>query len=185
MEIVLLRHGKPDMPVWDRIKPVDLHKWIASYNSSGIDGDYPSTKAAIQIANRCNAVVCSDFPRSIQSAASLGITKPLEIEPVYREFDLPYSNWQIPKLPPHLWAVLFRALWLLGYSKNGESLKNAKKRSINCADRLISLSKEYTSVMLVGHGFTNRFIAKELLSLGWHGPNMPGNKYWEFGVYKG
>jgi hypothetical protein len=37
--------------------------------------------------------------------------------------------------------------------------------------------------MLVGHGFINYFIAKELLSRDWAGPLKPGSNYWQYGEY--
>lgn len=134
------------------------------------------------MAKKCSIIVCT--VHSIQSAKALVADKSVESEPLFREMGLPYSNWHFLRLSLNLWVVIFRLLWLSGYSNNTESLQQGKYRSVNAANKLISLAKKHGSVMLVGHGFTNRFIAKVLLSLGWLGPKVPGYKCWGYGVYK-
>ena len=79
---------------------------------------------------------------------------------------------------------MLRCLWVLGYSKNGESFSMAKERAKIATQRLIQLAKQFESVLLVGHGLTNYFIAKELLSHKWSGPSHPGKNYWSYGVYR-
>ncbi len=184
MRIVLLRHGKPDVPKLGKLRASEICQWIESYNSAGLKiGNSPSRKA-IEIANDCNAIVCSDLPRSVESARALGIKEVNHVESMFREMGLPYANFPSPKLSLNTWAVIFRVLWFLGYSSNGESLREAKLRASNGASRLKEIAENNRSVLLVGHGFVNRFIAKELLSNGWQGPVNPGKRYWEFGVYE-
>lgn len=184
MKIVLLRHGKPDIPEFGKLRASEILRWIESYNSAGIMKDHQPSREAVEIANNCNAVVCSDLPRSVESAEALRIKGVNHIEPVFREMGLPYANWPSPKLSSSVWAALFRILWFLGYSSNAESLRAAKLRASSGANRLKEIAYNNDSVLLVGHGFVNRFIAKELLSNGWQGPANPGKKYWEFGVYE-
>jgi len=74
-------------------------------------------------------------------------------------------------------------LWLLGYSKNSESLKESKSRALQSANILIELADKHGRVLFVGHGVYNRLLANELKSMGWSGPKSPGSKYWSFGVY--
>ncbi|MDH3975574.1 MAG: histidine phosphatase family protein [Deltaproteobacteria bacterium] len=184
MKIVLLRHGKPYIKKTEKLKAAELHRWIDSYNSSGIHKKYPPGKAAIHIANECRAVVCSDFRRSIESAEILGKTGLKHIDPLFREMGLPYGTWKSPKASPVVWAAIFRALWFFGYASNSENFSSAKKRASQAADKLEDIAKAQGSVLFVGHGFMNRYIAKDLLSNGWQGPHSPGKKYWEFGLYE-
>ena len=51
------------------------------------------------------------------------------------------------------------------------------------AEKLIKLAKRNDKIIVVGHGFMNRLIAKELRDKGWKGPSSPGKKYWQFGQY--
>jgi hypothetical protein len=50
--------------------------------------------------------------------------------------------------------------------------------------KLTELAAEHSHVLLVGHGFINHFIARELLKSGWTGPGRPGPEYWSYGVYE-
>lgn len=184
MKIVLLRHGKPNIDEFGKLKANEFHKWVESYNSSGIDRGHLPTSEAIYIAEECKTVVCSDYPRSVESAVLLGRNDIKHIDPVFREMGLAYGRWKTPKAFPIVWASIFRVLWFLGYSSNGEVFSAAKKRATHGANIVDVIAKNTGSFLLVGHGFMNRYIAKELLSSGWDGPINPGKKYWEFGVYE-
>ena len=183
MRIVLLRHGKPDVPEHGKLKVNEIHQWIESYNSAGLSIEHRPSREAIEIANNCNAIVCSNLPRSVESARALGLREVIYIESLFREMGLPYASFPSPRLSPNIWVTFFRVLWFLGFSSNGESLREARLRASTGASRLKEIAANTGSVLLVGHGFVNRFIAKELLSSGWQGPSSPGRKYWEFGVY--
>jgi len=183
MRIVLLRHGKPDIE-FGKMRVSELGRWIDSYNSSGIDRSHLPGSEAVGIANECNTVVCSDYLRSVESAELLGIKEVKQIDPAFREMGLPYGDWRTPKASAIVWASIFRVLWFLGYSSNSEHFSAAKKRAFYCAGKLQSIAQNRDSVLHVGHGLMNRYIAKELLLNGWQGPANPGNKYWGFGVYE-
>ncbi len=108
MKIVLLRHGKPDVPSIGRLQPCEMHKWTQSYNESLLDMNSMPSHEAVKEAKRCNAVICSDLPRSIESAKIFGVNGVYMSDPVFREVGLPYDNWRLLALPPKVWAVLFR-----------------------------------------------------------------------------
>ncbi|RDH86840.1 MAG: hypothetical protein DIZ78_08105 [endosymbiont of Escarpia spicata] len=184
MRIVLLRHGKPDVPELGRLRASELRHWIKLYNSAGLKRSQRPSDKAVEIAVGCNAVVCSDLPRSIESAEMLGVEVVDFEASIFREMELPSANWPSPKLPLNVWAVLFRVLWFLGYSSNGESLREARLRALSGASRLEVIAEKHGSVILIGHGFLNRSIAKALLKSGWAGPLDPGKNHWGFGVYE-
>jgi len=75
MQIILLRHGKPDVPEHGKLSAAEIHQWVESYNSAGIAAQHKPSKQAIEVANRCSTVVCSDLPRSVESAHALGVKK--------------------------------------------------------------------------------------------------------------
>lgn len=162
----------------------ELQHWIASYNAVGIKAENQPPKAIYEAVSNCAIAVCSDLPRSIESAQALGVPQFYCAAPLFREAGLPYAEWRFPKLPPTAWAALFRILWLAGFSRNSESLSHAKERALKATEKLESLAYAHGSVALIGHGMLNRFIAKNLLSSGWQGPSNPGKRYWEFGVYE-
>ena len=82
------------------------------------------------------------------------------------------------------WGIFLRVASIFGFSRNGESLLMAMRRAKEASLELISLAKEKQSVLLVGHGFINYFIAKELLKQQWVGPSKPGGSYWDYGTYR-
>lgn len=183
MEITLLRHGKPIIPQLNKICPYEFIEWVNSYNSSGLCPSLAPPKEAYEQAINCNAIVCSELPRSIESAKALRNNITLS-HSNFNEAGLPIPKWHYPKLSPKAWAVIFRVFWLLGYSNNSESLNQAKNRASKASQMLISLANEHKSVLFVGHGVYNRLLSNELRARGWLGPKNPGNKYWSFGVYK-
>jgi hypothetical protein len=55
---------------------------------------------------------------------------------------------------------------------------------VDAALRLIELAKSHESVLFIGHGLLNRYVAEFLRANAWHGPTNPGKHYWSFGVYE-
>jgi broad specificity phosphatase PhoE len=182
MRITLLRHGKPTFELKGNVRAKDLSEIAKSYDLAGILGDPP--RETVEAVQGNNKVVCSHLTRSIESAKALGYTELYLKEPLFCESAIPhFSRGSIP-LPISVWVVILRLLWLFGFSRNGESFVSAKKRAKQAATTLVKLADEHQSVLLVGHGFINHFIAKELRKSGWLGPSKPGKGYWGYGVYE-
>lgn len=184
MNIVLLRHGMPKIEKTLRMSAREFGLWVSAYNAAGIDNSSWPPPDAIQQANQCAVVVCSDLPRSLESAQALGVTDIHLCEPIFREMEMPYAKLAFPRLSPGLWSVLFRLAWLAGYSANAESFKEARKRARDCAKRLVELASRHGTVLLVGHGSLNWFIARYLAKWGWSAAGKPPRKYWQYGVYR-
>lgn len=142
------------------------------------------TREAANCASECNVIVCSNLPRSIESGSVLNAEKVILSDSIFNEAGMPSANWHRLKLSPKLWAVFFRMLWLLGYSKNSESFKEAKTRAVEAVKILTELAGEYEKVLFVGHGVYNRMLANELRNNGWEGSKNPGLKHWSYGVYE-
>lgn len=182
MQITIVRHGKPDFN-WKRsVKENELGNLVKDYDAAGIIDLPPENLKSL--VNQHNYIVCSNLPRSIQSAKAIGARKIHLSDSIFKEMSIPHLNQMKIKLPVKVWAVLLRVLWFIGFSKNTESISIAKNRAKQAAQKLIELANKHESILLVGHGFTNHYIAKELLANNWAGSSSPGKKYWEFGVYK-
>ena len=69
MEIVLLRHGKPELELKGRLNASEVKQLVVAYSLSGIQDSPPET-----LTKYFNDyyVVCSGLERSIQSAKKLG-----------------------------------------------------------------------------------------------------------------
>lgn len=184
MKIVILRHGKPVIPSLRKLSASAFSGWLSEYNAAGLCPTSKPTEHAQNYANRCNAIVCSELPRSIESANAFNSESIVLSDSIFNEAALPVANWQAIKLSPKTWAVVFRVLWLLGYSSNSESFKEAKSRASKAVEKLTEIALEYESVLFVGHGVYNRIMANELRRRGWFGPKNPGARHWAFGVYE-
>lgn len=182
MKITLIRHGKPAFELSGNAQAKDLRNLAKSYDASGIIDEPPGK--AIEAAKGHNMVICSDLTRSLESAESLGCPEIHLEESIFREIAIPHFSNGSMTLPISVWIVVLRSLWLLGFSKNGESFGNARYRAKQAAQKLIQLATQYENILLVGHGFINYFIAKELLANKWEGPSTPGRGYWEYSVYR-
>jgi broad specificity phosphatase PhoE len=182
VQITLLRHGKPDF-VWNRvIRGSEVKHLQKQYDASGIIDNPPLELQ--RFAEQHNCVVCSDFPRSIQSATALGASTIHLSDEEFREISIPCFDNVSMKLPIKLWVVILRVLWLFGFSKNTESISAVKHRARRVSEKLVELAHKHNSVLFVGHGTLNHFVAKELLANAWLGPSTPGRKHWEFGIYR-
>lgn len=184
MQIVILRHGKPKIETRGKVTALGFGQWVDAYNKTGIDNTHVPSPNALATAKSCSAVVCSNLPRSIESAEALGIGNITVQDALFRECEMPYADWNYPKLPVLAWSFVFRILQVLGYSSNAESFKEARERAYFCALRLSELAKKHESVLFVGHGSLNWLISKKLLRMGWVGPKNAGRGYWNYGVYR-
>ncbi len=111
-------------------------------------------------------IVSSNAPRALTSVQALGL-KPAFVDALFREAPLPYGHWKLPRLSPFTWAFILRVLWLCGYSRRVESVGIARMRARTAAQRLSQSLASEGPVLLLGHGFMNRMIARQLEADGW------------------
>lgn len=183
MEIVVLRHGKPNIEATGKVNPIEFGEWVENYDKAGVYESDGLDEKILDRVNRCNFVVCSHLPRSIESAKRLGISSPGLVSSDFRECEMPHGEWQYPKLSISAWSLIFRLFQLAGCSFNSESYKEAKERSIDCANQLAELAHNHGSVLFVGHGALNWLLHKQLLRMGWSGPHKSAKDHWAFNEY--
>ncbi|MCM3109606.1 histidine phosphatase family protein [Lederbergia lenta] len=185
MEITLIRHGRSTLTINNRINIEGFKNWIEDYDRNGVfeERSYPSE--TLEKIATTNVVISSDLKRAIESAKFLKPHTKTISKPLFRETELPIplTNVMIIKLHPQIWAVIFRCLWFFGYSKQCESFGKAKQRAKTAAEQLVAYAKEYNSVALIGHGFFNLLIAKELQKMGWKGKRKTGSTHWNATSY--
>lgn len=183
MQITLLRHGEPDIPVWPRIPAAEMGRWVNAYNQAGIcPKKYPPHRSVEAVRNS-KIVVASDLRRSIESVQKISDREPHIQDAIFQEAGLPFRSMMFPKLSPSVWAAYFRLSWFLGSETNSESISAFRKRIAVATDRLVVLAEQHGTVLLVGHGIANQFIAKRLRCSGWVGPKNAGREYWTFSSY--
>lgn len=182
LQIVLVRHGKPQRNN-AKIRASQMQDWVQQYNSAALASETNPPAALMEIARHSEFIISSDLKRSRQSAQMLGDTVD-QGHAIYREIDLPHLRFPSPRLSPATWVAVFRLLWLLGVSLQCESFRGAKKRAQFAANQLEQAAQQHHTVILVGHGLFNRFIAKALVKQNWHGTSHSGSRYWDYVVLK-
>ncbi|MEK5215856.1 histidine phosphatase family protein [Psychrobacillus sp. FSL H8-0487] len=185
MEISLIRHGKSQWTENDRITFAEFKNWVEKYDFNGVIEESTFPQITIEKVAVAKVVVTSDLKRSIDSACLLNPASKTISDPLFRETELPAHPTILfnLKLKPNNWAVILRILWFCGYSKECESYSKAKLRATMASQQLINYANEHESIVLVGHGFFNILIAKELRKMGWKGTRTTGVKNWNCTTY--
>lgn len=171
MEITLIRHGKS---LWTENKPITCREfkvWVEKYDSHGVFEEESYPLETLEKLDAANIVFTSDLKRAIESAKFLNPNLQIISDSLFRETELPIplaKLWEL-KLNASIWAVILRYLWFCGYSNGCESLKDAKRRAEKASKLLVKYANEHKNVVLVGHGFFNMLIGKELKKMGWNG----------------
>ena len=188
MKIVLMRHGRPEVDLdallKQRVSAAQVGKIVEEYEMSGLSKNSKPSSLARDEVTAAGCVICSDLPRAVHSVEELRVRDKLLIDRSFRESSLPYltSNW--PRLSLFTYFLLFRLAWLLGFSANGESIGDARKRAANNASQLQELARAHGSVVLLGHGIMNRLIARELKKSGMLCKERSNEKYWSYAVFQ-
>ncbi len=182
-KIILLRHGEVDIDTNKNISASQFKEWITKYNNANIKVEFSSKKEVENILNEADILVSSSLKRAVQSMELFDKTA-FEVNTVFDEAELPCANWSLLKLKPKSWLIIFRILWFFGYSTNSESYKMFKSRVRRATKRLIDLSKEHKTVILIGHGVINNFIRKELLLAKYDEEKKLKNSNWDYGVFQ-
>ena len=182
-KIILLRHGEVAIPNYGNITAETFNGWVVKYNHSDVKNNFRCKQEIEMLLNSVNRVICSTLQRSIQSLKVFEEV-PDEISELFDEVQLPNAKGRLLKLSPKIWLVIYRILWLLGYSKNCESFKASKTRAIIASKKLTSLVQNDEIVLLVGHGLMNKLIRKQLILAHWQETKKAKHNHWDYGVFE-
>ena len=176
--IVLMRHAEPDFDTSMRVRTSDMSGVLAAYDEAGIKWTRDGRRTGEIIPHVVGKegrdgssvqVVTSNLRRSIESARLFfPHLEPAATDMLYREAELP------AKLPLGGLAMrystavgILRILWMFGIHQQAESYAMAVARARRAAEALAGRAMEHGCVVLVGHGFFNRLIDRELTRNGW------------------
>ncbi|MBM7605099.1 broad specificity phosphatase PhoE [Metabacillus crassostreae] len=185
MEITLIRHGRSIHTDQTPVTCKELHNWVKKYDGVSIFEEKEYPREAIKKATEANVLLTSDLKRAKDSASFLTKGRQVESHSIFREVDLPIPSGNVfgIKFSPKTWLTLFRILWFCGYSNNNESLSHAQERVKKAAQFLINEARKHESVTVVGHGFFNLLVAKQLKNEGWISENKQSSKHWSCTTY--
>lgn len=186
LRIILVRHGVPDATADERraITGRDIGRWYRRYNELGIAETMPPPPTLVDAAASAGCIVSSDLRRAMESAARLAGSYPVRIDPDLREVGFPEALNAGIALSPGTWVMLARAAWLLNRCDAGETMRETRARAGRLADRLGELARSHGSVVAVGHGWFNQFVASELRRRRWRGPWFMPSRHWSSAVFE-
>ena len=184
MRIVLLRHGKPVIAGRKGLSALEFAEWLDEWERAGLCRRSLPGQETMAVATRCNSKWCSNLQRSICSIKRVCPEADFVASKLFRELELPHGPWHWPRLHSTAWSVIFRLLGFWGFAYQAESWQQAKRRAQVAAQRLADAAEAHQSVLLVGHFFMNRLIARRLVKDGWEGPTFPKGGHWAVSVYE-
>jgi broad specificity phosphatase PhoE len=183
--IVLARHGHPAVTAREKraISGRDIGRWYRRYDELGIANESGPPVALRELAASAGCVVASDARRAIESAMRLTAAERIRVEPALREVGFPDSLGVPLKLSPGAWVMIARTVQLLDREMD-ERLADVRGRAAVAAERLARLAQDHGSVVAVGHGWFNQFVAMALRRRRWRGPLRPSARYWASASYE-
>jgi len=176
-KIILIRHAKVDIDNSQKVDSLLLKKWVDRYDTAPIDAKSLPTKETIVLGQNADVVVTSTLSRAIDSANILGV-EVFEKNRLFNEAAIPEVKIPYIKFKPKSWLVILRVLLLLGLGKKETSFKASKVRAKEAVKKLLVLSREYGTVVLVGHGGMNWLIRKVLMKEGWELEDKGSHDNW-------
>lgn len=177
-QIALVRHGEPDLPKTGKFSYDQAKDYIKHYDSVGII--LPDQPFFMLEEDEEVALYTSNIPRAQTTAKYLfGEDREAIVSADFREFERIIGNRRIKmNLPLKYWTTSARILWMLGLDREGiESFSDARERARKAAKLLDRASQENQKVVLVAHGFLNRFIKNSLEDEGWRVVRDGGDNY--------
>jgi broad specificity phosphatase PhoE len=162
-----VRHGRSAHAQSGWIDADGLRGWLRAYDAAGLAADQAPPAALRVIAAQASAVVASDMPRALASAALLAEGAAVTETPLLRELDawMPGVRWV--RLPLPMWALAIgagRAIRTLYRETPAEQ----RERVGAAADWLEALADERGgTVLAVTHASFRRVLAMALADRGW------------------
>ena len=107
----------------------------------------------------------------------------IRVEPALREVGFPDSLDVSVRLSPGTWVRIARVAQLLHACESDERVRDVRARAAAVVERLVTLADDHGTVLVVGHGWFNHFVARELRRRRWRGPMRPSTGYWGATTY--
>lgn len=177
-QIALIRHGEPDLEKTGKFTYDDAKSYIKNYDSVGII--LPDNPFFMLEDDEEVILYTSTIPRAQATAKYLfGEHREAIISADFREFERKIGNRSVNmRLPLKYWTTAARLKWMLGIDRDGlETFSEARERARKAAEVLAETTEENPKVVLVAHGFLNRYIKKNLEKMGWHVVRDGGDNY--------
>jgi len=182
--ILLIRHGRPDLPVSPRTCHAGFRDYIDAYESAGLDPRNAPPEELQDLVRELEVVFSSGKKRADESARILAPNAEFIVDPLFVE--APLASPRIPLLRMRVtkWAVVSRVLWHTGFHPDIENYRKVKRRATQAADLLIERSRIENAVALVAHGYFNFLIGRELRRRGFRSFGTHRAHFWNAVEYQ-
>jgi broad specificity phosphatase PhoE len=182
--VILIRHGRPNIPTNPRTSHREFRRYIDDYEEAGLDPDSFPPEELQDLLGEVDAVFTSERKRSVDSARALAPHAELIADPLFEEAPLasppiPLLRMKVPK-----WAVVARILWHAGYHPEIENYRKAKHRAAQACDILIRRAHKEGAAALVAHGYFNFLIGRELRRRGFKRSGSHRAHFWNSVIYE-
>lgn len=178
-QIALIRHGEPDLPKGGRFSYEEAKEYMMNYDTVGIM--LPDEPFFMVEDDEDIRFYTSTLERARHTARYLfGPEREFVETADFREFERRTDPRHLRmRLPLRYWTVTARIEWMLGLRQDDaiESFGKAKERAREGARRLDAESRQQDKIVLVAHGFLNRYLKKYLEDEGWEIVRDGGRDY--------
>ena len=183
MRIILIRHGRPNIPVSPRTSHREFRTYIDAYEEAGLDPESMPPEELQDLLREIDAIFTSERRRSKDSARALAPHAELIADPLIAEAPLASPPIPLRKMRRAKWAVVARILWHAGYHPEIENYRRAKHRASQAADILVARANRDGAAALVAHGYFNLIIGRELRQRGFAKSGSHRARFWNSVIY--
>lgn len=183
MRIILIRHGRPNIPTNPRTSHREFRSYIDAYEEAGLDPESIPPEELQDLLGELDAVFTSERKRSVDSARALAPHAELIADPLFAEAPLASPPIPLLKMKVPKWAVVARILWHAGYHPEIENYRRAKNRAVHAADILVKRARQDGAAALVAHGYFNYILGRELRRRGFRKSGSHRAQFWNSVVY--
>ena len=169
--LFLIRHGPSAHPSMSGLLDhAAIERWRAGYDACGIERDAMPPAELVERIGGVDRVLCSDLPRTMESARAIWSGKAIESTALLREVPLPIPTLGGIRAPFAIWATAIAVGWgvdiLRGEDCPREDEERVQSAMAWCEERQREAGESAT-LAVVTHGVMRRLLATRLCERGW------------------
>ncbi len=186
INILLVRHGQPDLAWPDLCTADEFLTWSERYRDCGLDKhSQPPPDLIDQIRqHRRIRWVSSPLKRAHQSCAVLSCGAELLVLEELAEVRLPSARGTLGEYSAQGWIEKLILAYNAGLLRGSESPEQLERKAKSAAQKLLAHAASAECVVAVGHGLINRLVAEALVRLGVKLHASQSGEYWRWQYFK-
>ena len=182
--IILARHGEPDLSRRVRLNWRGYKYWWRLYDEAGLKPGQSAPNIIKKLAKEADIVISSTLPRAIETA-EMAKGGPVDFqEPSLVEAGLPPPNLGYIRFKPRMWGILSRICWVIGFSGEVETRREAMVRANDAAKILSDHAQGGKMLFVAAHGWFNRMVRPALKRQGFKCVEDHGDLHWSYRRYE-